>query len=98
VVDLTPASQQPYVGSTQDNSEVNLALNYNKIDRLLGVFGRRRSPFSNASLSSQSFDATTSARNPQGPGTVATPGHLIQPADPPFANRDFGGGLFGAGD
>src|SRR2546421_3680622 len=39
-VDLTPASQRPYVGSTQDNSEISLALGYNGINRLLGGFGR----------------------------------------------------------
>src|SRR2546421_332389 len=37
-VDLTPASQRPYVGSTQDNSELSLALGYNGIQRLLGSF------------------------------------------------------------
>src|SRR5437667_1084783 len=37
-VDLTPASQRPYVGSTQDNSELSLALGYNGIQRLLGGF------------------------------------------------------------
>jgi len=42
VVDLTPASQRPYVDSTQDNSELSLALGYNGIERLLGgVFGGR---------------------------------------------------------
>ena len=35
-VDLTPASQRPYVGSTQDNSELSLALGYNGLNRLLG--------------------------------------------------------------
>ncbi len=40
-VDLTPASQRPYVGSTQDNSEISLALGYNGIERLLGRFGGR---------------------------------------------------------
>ena len=39
-VDLTPASQRPYVDSTQDNSELSLALGYNGIERLLGQFGR----------------------------------------------------------
>ncbi len=39
-VDLTPASQRPYVGSTQNNSELSLALGYNGIQRLLGHFGR----------------------------------------------------------
>src|SRR5438552_8282493 len=37
-VDLTPASQRPYVASTQDNSELSLALGYNGIQRLLGGF------------------------------------------------------------
>jgi len=38
-VDLTPASQRPYVGSSQNNSEISLALGYNGIQRLLGSFG-----------------------------------------------------------
>lgn len=33
-VDLTPASQRPYVGSSQTNSELELALGYNGINRL----------------------------------------------------------------
>jgi 4-amino-4-deoxy-L-arabinose transferase-like glycosyltransferase len=36
-VDLTPASQRPYVGNTQDDSELSLALGYNGIQRLLGL-------------------------------------------------------------
>jgi 4-amino-4-deoxy-L-arabinose transferase-like glycosyltransferase len=39
-VDLTPASQRPYVGSSQNNSEISLALGYNGINRLIGQFGR----------------------------------------------------------
>src|SRR5215467_14307319 len=35
-VDLTPASQRPYVDSTQDNSELSLAIGYNGLERLLG--------------------------------------------------------------
>src|SRR5205823_7591768 len=38
-VDLTPAASRPYVGSSQDNSELSLALGYNGIQRLLGQFG-----------------------------------------------------------
>jgi 4-amino-4-deoxy-L-arabinose transferase-like glycosyltransferase len=51
VVDLTPASQRPYVGSSETNSELNLALGYNGLFRLLpsgwlpstltGAFGGR---------------------------------------------------------
>jgi 4-amino-4-deoxy-L-arabinose transferase-like glycosyltransferase len=40
VVDLTPASLRPYVGSSQNNSEISLALGYNGINRLVGQFGR----------------------------------------------------------
>ncbi|HLW03348.1 MAG TPA: glycosyltransferase family 39 protein [Ktedonobacterales bacterium] len=42
-VDLTPASQRPYVGSSTANSEVQLALGYNGLERLVGFagFGRR---------------------------------------------------------
>ncbi len=39
-VDLTPVSQRPYVGSSSDNSELNLIVGYNGINRLLGMFGR----------------------------------------------------------
>nr|HET6902424.1 glycosyltransferase family 39 protein [Ktedonobacteraceae bacterium] len=38
-VDLTPAAQRPYVGSTQNNSEISLAFGYNGIQRLLGGLG-----------------------------------------------------------
>ena len=34
-VDRTPASQRPYVGSSENNSELNLALGYNGLFRLL---------------------------------------------------------------
>jgi 4-amino-4-deoxy-L-arabinose transferase-like glycosyltransferase len=33
-VDLTPPSQRPYVGSTQDNSELSLAFGYNGLNRI----------------------------------------------------------------
>jgi len=39
-VDLTPASQRPYVGSSGDNSELSLAIGYNGVERLLGMGGR----------------------------------------------------------
>lgn len=35
-VDLVPASQRPYVGSSQTNSEIELAFGYNGIQRLTG--------------------------------------------------------------
>lgn len=36
-VDLTPADQRPYVGSSGNNSVLSLALGYNGIERLLGM-------------------------------------------------------------
>lgn len=35
-VDMTPATQRPYVGSTTSNSEIELALSYNGAGRLVG--------------------------------------------------------------
>jgi len=43
VVDMTPPSNRPYVGSSQTNSEFNLAIGYNGIQRITGMLrgGRR---------------------------------------------------------
>ena len=38
-VDLTPASQRPWVGSTRTNSELDLAFNYNGLGRVAGQVG-----------------------------------------------------------
>jgi 4-amino-4-deoxy-L-arabinose transferase-like glycosyltransferase len=39
VVELTPAGSRPYVGSTDDNSALSLALGYNGLGRVLGQTG-----------------------------------------------------------
>ena len=47
-VDLTPTAQRPYVGSTQNNSELNLAFGYNGLNRLRiggNGFGGNRGAF-----------------------------------------------------
>lgn len=36
-VDLTPPAQRPYVGSSTTNSELNLALGYNGVNRITGM-------------------------------------------------------------
>jgi 4-amino-4-deoxy-L-arabinose transferase-like glycosyltransferase len=60
-VDLTPASARPYVGSSGDNSELDLALGYNGIQRLLGmVFGRVGGASSGGSLLSSIASGTAS--------------------------------------
>jgi 4-amino-4-deoxy-L-arabinose transferase-like glycosyltransferase len=39
VVDLTPAGQRPYIGSSGDNTELSLITGYNGLNRLYGLFG-----------------------------------------------------------
>lgn len=65
IVDATPASQRPYVGSSQDNSEISLAFGYNGVQRLLGLFGRG-SAFSggNANAGAGFFAGETGAPGP----------------------------------
>lgn len=40
IVDMTPASARPYVGSSGDNTETSLIVGYNGVQRLLGMGGR----------------------------------------------------------
>ncbi len=71
-VDLTPASQRPYVDSTQNNSEISLALGYNGIQRLLGGFGRG---FGGGPRANTPTNATNRSVNTGGNGrpTAGTP-------------------------
>ncbi len=58
-VDLTPAEQRPYVGSSGDNSELSLIVGYNGMNRLLGMVNGR----SNQTASARPVDS-------QGAGTA----------------------------
>jgi 4-amino-4-deoxy-L-arabinose transferase-like glycosyltransferase len=70
-VDLTPASTRPYVGSSGDNSELDLALGYNGVQRLLGmVFGRSGSSSSGGSL----LSSIASGAGSGGPGGASENG------------------------
>jgi 4-amino-4-deoxy-L-arabinose transferase-like glycosyltransferase len=83
-VDLTPASQRPYVGSTQNNSEISLAIGYNGVQRLLGQigFGQGRQSGANnnatgqppTTTSSSSSSSSTSSTTPQRPQGTGQPG------------------------
>ncbi len=106
VVDLTPASQRPYVGSTQDNSEISLAFGYNGIDRLLGRFGgggfrpngaNTRSGNTSANGTTPPNGGTTTpgngGTNNQGNGGTTNSGNTATPPQ-----RGGGGGLFDIGN
>src|SRR5919206_678693 len=58
IVDLTPADQRPYVGSSSTNSEIELIVGYNGLQRLLGGLRGPGRGVRNA-------DATQAARNGQ---------------------------------
>ncbi len=85
IVDLTPTALRPYVGSTQDNSELSLALGYNGISRLLGDIGggfsaknthtstTQSTASSSSSKNSSSTGSSTSAQRPEFSGTGEFP-------------------------
>src|SRR6266849_2104154 len=98
-VDLTPASSRPYVGSSQDNSEISLALGYNGIQRLLGQFG-----FGGGNAGSTSGN-TTCSFPPSGVGGGTFTGNFPQPGtggsgQPPqgLGSGGNGGGMFNTGN
>ncbi len=108
-VDLTPASQRPYVDSTQDNSELSLALGYNGVERLLGgVFGGRgglrggNRPATTTTTTTRNGTSGTTGNTP-GSGTPGTTGNTPgngTPAAPrtPQTNANAGfGGIFNTG-
>ncbi|GAC1433333.1 MAG: glycosyltransferase family 39 protein [Ktedonobacteraceae bacterium] len=84
VVDMTPALQRPYVGSSQDNSEISLALGYNGVQRLLGSFG----------FGSRSASNSTQTGAANGQPTQGSPS-----GQPPqgTAGGNGGGGMFNTG-
>src|SRR5713101_7984418 len=96
-VDLTPAASRPYVGSSQNNSEISLALGYNGIQRLLGQFGfgSRNSGSANGN--------TTRPFPPAGTGGGTVTGDFPRPGSggsgqPPQGMGGNGGGMFNTGN
>jgi 4-amino-4-deoxy-L-arabinose transferase-like glycosyltransferase len=79
-VDLTPASERPYVGSSQTNSELDLAVGYNGVQRLLGGFGRgggiriTQNPLINSTSNEDSTGTTDSTPQAPGGGNAPNPG------------------------
>jgi 4-amino-4-deoxy-L-arabinose transferase-like glycosyltransferase len=75
-VDLTPASQRPWVDSTQDNSAVDLALGYNGIQRLLGRGAVLSLPGATASPTDGSGPTGSGGFGPGGRQENGAPGPL----------------------
>jgi 4-amino-4-deoxy-L-arabinose transferase-like glycosyltransferase len=85
-VDLTPADQRPYVGSSTDNSEMTLIVGYNGINRLMGM-GRNRSV--------ASADGASDTTQPK--PDAASSGMAARPNNPPSGNRPQPNGQDGNG-
>src|SRR3989442_4636008 len=96
-VALTPAASRPYVGSSQNNSEISLALGYNGVQRLLGSFG-----FGGRNSGSASGN-TTRPFPPAGTGGGTVSGDFPRPGSggsgqPPQDMGGNGGGMFNTGN
>src|SRR5579875_3012835 len=88
-VDLTPASQRPYVGSSQHNSELELALGYNGIQRLLGHGaggGSNNRPSATASTGSTIAAGQTGNAAAGGSSAAGVPGQPSAAGAAPAAN------------
>jgi 4-amino-4-deoxy-L-arabinose transferase-like glycosyltransferase len=89
-VDLTPAEQRPYVGSSGDNSELTLIVGYNGLNRLVGM-ARNRGMVAGTSPATDSLQPGSRQS-----GTAAPSGNPLQ-GNPPQGNfaagtRPQGGG------
>ena len=73
-VDLTPASQRPYVGSSQHNSELELALGYNGLQRLLGHGAGGIAPKGSSAATRPASTASTASGGTAGTSTTNSTG------------------------
>jgi 4-amino-4-deoxy-L-arabinose transferase-like glycosyltransferase len=95
-VDLTPASQRPYVGSSGDNSEMSLIFGYNGVERLLGMFRGRGSGLSLSSLFQGQPQTRQNGGFPGGNNGFPGGGFGARPPRSGFGNNR-GGQPFGLG-
>ncbi len=95
VVDLIPASQRPYVGSSQNNSEISLAFGYNGLDRVLGNLGFNRGTHDTSSATRQT-SVTPPDQNTSPDKAAPSASETHNPAS--SEQHSHGGwGLFGTG-
>ncbi len=92
-VDLTPASQRPWVDSTTTNSEIDLAIGYNGLQRLLGQSGTP-AQHTTATTSTANKAAVTAATTTT---SVAASSTAESQTAPRQGNGGGGGGLFNNG-
>jgi 4-amino-4-deoxy-L-arabinose transferase-like glycosyltransferase len=90
IVDLTPADQRPYVGSSDNNSVLELMIGYNGLQRLLGGAGP-------GSASDGSF-IPIQGGPPDDGGTGQWPQELPNDGTPPMMGQPPGGGGIGIGE
>jgi len=102
-VDLTPASQRPWVDSTTTNSEIDLAIGYNGLQRLLGQAGTPAQQVpattkttAETSAAATSTTAANSVRGTSGasPNVTSAPNAATQRTQGP--GNGGGGGIGGA--
>src|ERR687885_2004078 len=67
-VDLTPATERPYVGSSQHNSALELASGYNGLSRLVGRGNEFINPQGGFNIGSADDGQSTQGPGPGGPG------------------------------
>jgi 4-amino-4-deoxy-L-arabinose transferase-like glycosyltransferase len=101
IVDSVPANERPFVGSTQNNSEVTLAIGYNGINRLVGQQRGQQGDFhmgaqqGQRSGNSNGISGTQRYRESSGSFTTGKP---INNSTPPFMrNNSWNAGNFFAG-
>lgn len=94
-VDMTPASLRPYVGSTQNNSELSLAIGYNGINRLLGQFGGGGGRPNNVNVNGANTPGNLGSGTPPN-GAFGGPPNGTPPAG--FGGPGGPGGGFGTGN
>jgi len=94
-VDLTPASARPYVGGSQTNSVLELALGYNGLGRITGQGERLGGGNNGANRSTLRDDAGAATSGQNGTGTFVPPNGAPGVDGGPGGNP--GGGSFNTG-
>ncbi|HUW65903.1 MAG TPA: glycosyltransferase family 39 protein [Spirochaetia bacterium] len=91
IVDMTPATQRPYVGSSKTNSVLELAIGYNGVQRLLGMGGPGGTSGAGPGSGSRPAVATTPLATPGNNSQQQAQGTLPPGPNPPSGTLLSGG-------